>query len=187
MFDDVTLVGLLVTLVHVLGALNAVDAVMKGRSPQGAVAWAISLVLLPYFALPMYWVFGQRRFHGYVHARRAEIKAIYGAAGSLAKVLKPFRIEPNTAAASYGALEHLAKMPFTQGNRSGLLVDGEDSFAAMFAALREAREYVLVQFFSIHADAFGYNGPHNRDQELSFKSVKVGPRVNSGAESQGGA
>jgi cardiolipin synthase len=52
-------------------------------------------------------------------------------------------------------LESLAGLPFTAGNDAALLVDGEATFAAIFAAIAEARRYVLVQFFIVHDDELG--------------------------------
>ena len=49
----------------------AVHAVMNVRTAQGAIAWLLALVMLPIIALPLYAVFGRRRFMGYVAARRA--------------------------------------------------------------------------------------------------------------------
>lgn len=41
---------------------------------EGAVAWAVSLNMLPYVAVPAYWVFGRTKFNGYVTKRRADIE-----------------------------------------------------------------------------------------------------------------
>lgn len=45
-------VALLLALLHLLGALTSVQAVMETRTSQGAIAWAISLNTFPYAALP---------------------------------------------------------------------------------------------------------------------------------------
>lgn len=63
------LFGLVIFLVHVLGFISAGLALMSSRTSQGAVAWIISLVTLPYLAVPAYWIFGRPRFYGYVSAR----------------------------------------------------------------------------------------------------------------------
>ena len=41
------LFGLLLFLVHVLGFLSAILALLSSRTSQGAVAWIISLMTLP--------------------------------------------------------------------------------------------------------------------------------------------
>ena len=63
------LLGLGIFLVHVMGAVSAVLALMSSRTSQGAIAWIVSLVTFPYAALPAYWIFGRPRFYGYVSAR----------------------------------------------------------------------------------------------------------------------
>jgi cardiolipin synthase len=49
----------LVLIFEVVGILSAVHAVMSARTPQGSIAWAVSLVSLPYISVPAYWVFGR--------------------------------------------------------------------------------------------------------------------------------
>ena len=62
------LLGPLLAILHGLGAVTAVHAVLHARTSQAAFAWAVGLVAFPYFALPLYWVFGRSKFHGYVLA-----------------------------------------------------------------------------------------------------------------------
>lgn len=45
-----------VTAMYAAGAIAAVEAVMTARTAQGAVAWAVSLVSLPFVAVPAYLV-----------------------------------------------------------------------------------------------------------------------------------
>ena len=53
------------------GILSAAHAMMATRTPQGAIAWTICLIMLPVLALPAYWAFGRSKFTGYVKARRS--------------------------------------------------------------------------------------------------------------------
>ena len=48
-----------------------------------------------------------------------------------------------------------AGMPFLAGNRVDLLIDGEATFTALFAALSAARHYIFLQFYIIRDDALG--------------------------------
>ncbi len=56
------LLGTGIMLIHVLGMISAVMALMSSRTSQGAVAWIISLLTFPYAAVPAYWLFGRPRF-----------------------------------------------------------------------------------------------------------------------------
>lgn len=52
-------------------------------------------------------------------------------------------------------LERLSDLPFTRGNRAQLLIDGEETFAALFAAMDRAERYILVQFYILREDQIG--------------------------------
>lgn len=56
----------IVTAFYVAGVLFAVEAAMKTRTAQGAVAWSVSLVSFPFVAVPAYLVFGRNKFEGMV-------------------------------------------------------------------------------------------------------------------------
>ena len=60
---------------HVLGAISSVQAIMSTRTPQGAIAWAISLNAFPYAAVPAYWILGRSKFDGYRTIRHTEMLA----------------------------------------------------------------------------------------------------------------
>ncbi|HEX4385686.1 MAG TPA: phospholipase D-like domain-containing protein, partial [Myxococcales bacterium] len=142
-------------LLHALGMATAVHAVLKTRTSQGAIAWAFGLVTLPYVSLPLYWVFGRDRFMGYVNARREEGEQIASLRKSLAAKTLDAASVPAGDPALYGVFDQLAHMPFVTGNRARLLVDGQATFDAIFAAIDAAKSYVLVQFFIVHDDLIG--------------------------------
>lgn len=145
----------LAILIQALGIWGAIDVVMKGRTAQGAVAWAISLLFLPIIALPLYLMFGDRRFQGYVRARRDGVRQIDHAAAELFEALKPFKLPPDEQHSTFTALGRLARLPFTIGNAADLLIDGAQTFPAMLAAIDSATDYVLVQFYIIREDEVG--------------------------------
>ena len=56
---------------------------------------------------------------------------------------------------SVTVLEKIARLPFTGFNDVRLLVDGEETFGAIFDAIDRAQEYILVQFHIVRDDALG--------------------------------
>jgi cardiolipin synthase len=141
---------------HVAGIACALRALMLGRAPQGTVAWILSLILVPYLALPAYALFSHGKFRGYVIARRAreeELGALmeHGTeaianAGATLDIADPEPLK---------ALERLSGFPFTRGNSAKLLVDGPQAFADMLQGVRRATKYVLVQFYVVRDDRLG--------------------------------
>src|ERR1700744_4606653 len=69
---DLLHVGTLVALAHILGVVAACHAILNTRTSQGAIAWAVSLVAMPYLTLVPYLFLGRSKFAGYADARRVE-------------------------------------------------------------------------------------------------------------------
>ncbi len=164
------LIGVAIFMVHLLGFVSAILALMSSRTSQGAIAWIISLITLPYMAVPAYWIFGRPRFYGYVSAR-GERDSV------LRRVLARFRerVEPYVADATDSdirAVEQLALMPMTRGNRAELLVDGEATFDSLFAGIEAAEDYILIQFFIVRHDALGMRLKSHL-QRASARGVRV--------------
>ncbi len=122
---------------------------------QGAIAWALALITLPYLSLPLYLFFGRDRFRGYIDARREEGQRIQHLRESMARRAQDRSYLPKSAPESYLVFNRLAQMPFTTGNEARLLIDGKATFDAIFAGIDAATRYVLVQFFIVHDDQIG--------------------------------
>ncbi len=144
-----------VVIAHIAGGLTSLEAVMQNRTPQGAVAWAISLNLFPYAAVPAYWTFGHSEFDGYTVARRSN-------SGKFQPIRETFQdsLEENDLIAEPSdkleeTMVALAEMPFTRGNETEVLIDGEQTFASMLEAISSAEKYILFQFYIVRDDKTG--------------------------------
>src|SRR5215216_2115225 len=98
-------VGTVALLLHLLGVLTAIHAIMTARTSQGAIAWALLLILFPYITLPAYGVFGRGKFQRYVKARRAGDSQIDHIARALEKRMHLFRVRDEETHPKYAALE----------------------------------------------------------------------------------
>lgn len=154
--SHITLLGLIIAAFELLGILTAIHAIMTVRTAQGAIAWFFPLVLFPYLALPLYWIFGRNRFHGYLQPRRAGKTEVHQ---QVAEALDEFRQEFGATlsgdAERFKVCEALAGLPFVRGNQLQLLIDGQQTFDAIFSGIDSAKEYVFVEFFIIHDDELG--------------------------------
>jgi len=156
MHINITVLSLIITGFEILGILTAIHAIMTVRTPQGAIAWFFPLVLFPFLALPLYWIFGRNRFQGYLQPRRAgetEVHRIVSEA--LDEYRRDFGAQLTGAAARFEVCEKLAGLPFVSGNKLRLLIDGQETFDAIFEGIESAKEYVFVEFFIIHDDELG--------------------------------
>ncbi len=167
-----------VPFVYVVGIIQAIRAIMTTRTSQGATAWALALVLIPFISLPLYWVFGSIKFDEYVVALRsldAQIQKRLESArsGALVDVIVPIEDEPDPRTrGELQAFQALASVPMTSGNSASLLVNGTATFDAIFAAIDEASEYVLAQFYIINDDGLG-----RRFKERLIAATRRGVKV----------
>jgi cardiolipin synthase len=164
--------ALFVTVMYALGAIAAVDAVMTVRTAQGAIAWAVSLVSVPFVAVPAYLVLGRSKFEGRVDAynqRRAEIDALVDQARAN---LQPWTVSREERSGVFQAVEKLAKMDLTRGNRVELLINGQATFDSIVDGIASAKRYVLVQFYMFHDDGLG-----RRMQQAMIERARAGVPV----------
>ncbi|TRO30365.1 cardiolipin synthase [Pseudomonas putida] len=151
-------IGYLLGLIHLLGIVAALHALFTVRTAQGAIAWAMPLLFIPYLTLIPYLIFGARSFYAYIKARRQANQEMHVAMANLN--WRPWVEEALTAreSESYAALRampNLGRMPCLANNQVKLLINGKATFDAIFAAIEKARDVVLVQFFIIHDDTLG--------------------------------
>ena len=111
-----SLLPLLAAGVEILGVLTAVHAVMGVRTAQGAIAWALSLIMFPYIALPLYWLISRNKFEGYVDARRAGDLAIHHIVQDAGRRTREHGLFLKDASPTRRVFEVLAKMAFTHSN-----------------------------------------------------------------------
>lgn len=145
-------------LVELLGLAAAIHAVLSVRTSQGAIAWAISLIFMPYLTLLPYLIFGRSRFYPYIRQRRKADSQMHEAIGRMdwrpwvaLEVLDkdeqhPHRLRP---------FSRMGNKPILANNHARLLINGEETFAAILAAIAAAEKVVLVQFFIIRNDHLG--------------------------------
>jgi len=145
----------LVVIFEVLGILSAVHAVMSVRTPQGSIAWAVSLVTFPFVAVPGYWVFGRDKFKGYVLTRQNELDNLSSIILQANQNLAAVTVDAGHSSGAVRLAETLARSPLTNGNHAELLIDGEATFDSIFAGIDAATDYVLVQFYIVKDDELG--------------------------------
>ncbi len=154
------------------GVVLAVDAVMTVRTSQGSIAWIVSLLTMPYVAVPLYWVFGRTKYYGYIDARRTETKDMQPIVERVVAELTEFVVHLDDEQMNFRVMEELAAMPFTRHNDAQLLIDGEQTFSALFQAIESAETYVLAQFFIIKDDQLGLEF-----KALLMRKARLGVRV----------
>jgi hypothetical protein len=109
------------------GAIAA-RCIMTARTEQGAIAWSVSLLTMPFVAVPAYLVFGRSKFEGKMVAyeqRKHEIDALVG---RIRENLLPWNVDSENGPGAYRAVQKLSGMDLTRGNQVDLLVNGSATF-----------------------------------------------------------
>lgn len=149
------LVGIGLLLMYLAAIASALEAILKARTSQGAIAWTISLLTFPIVALPTYFIFGRNRFDGYLEKRdeieRESLRLIQRTSDNIQAHLVPVSAD----SPMYTSLFNLARMPATRGNKLKLLIDGAATFDDIKRGLAGAEHYILFQFYIIRDDALG--------------------------------
>jgi len=172
-FEVETWLGLvMVVAFYVVGFLHVLHALMHVRTSQGTIAWVISLVTVPFAAIPLYWLLGRTRFSGYVGGRRKKDERLARLAEEMHQRLRELEVDIPDDDAFERAAHVLGGLPFTRGNRLEPLIDGEETFDRIFRAIAAAENYLCVNFFIVKNDTLGV-----RFQQALIERARAGVRV----------
>ena len=166
------LLGIGYLLLHLVGLGMALHVILNGRTPQGTVAWLMALLAMPTLAIPLYLFLGSPRFWGYIRARRAGDTRLTPVVEELVANARGMDLLPEQTRQFMRVSSELARMPFSKGNDARLLINGEATFDAICAAIDEARDYILVQFYIFHDDGLG-----RRFRDHLIARARAGVRV----------
>ncbi|AMV25086.1 Major cardiolipin synthase ClsA [Gemmata sp. SH-PL17] len=140
-------------LAEVLLTVGTLLAVMHiKREPMSAIAWSLTVLLVPFFGAFLFLVFGYQTVHRRLRRRRER-----------SRVYKTFTARTGGPSAGVPPeWDVLAKLghhgdgfPVTGGNAIALYHEGNAAFEAMLEAIESARHHVHAQFFICHSDDTG--------------------------------
>lgn len=146
----------LVILFHTLGCLSALHAIRYARTSQSAIAWALCLVLFPYFTLFFYWVFSPKRYYLYLDILEQERAKQHAEGDAAAALLTSFAVDlPEPSHRTQQVVQSLFPFPPLGSHRATLLIDGKATFQAILNEIARAQHFILVQFYIVRDDAIG--------------------------------
>ena len=153
---DVSLLAVVVTALYGVALLCIYRILLSYRTAQGAIAWIISLIGMPWVAVPLFLVLGRNRFSGYVRARRLNDRSLEPLLNQYEQQAEglPYPDFPD-GVDELRVLSKLGRQPFTAGNHCTLLENGEATFEALFEAMENANDYILLEFYIVRSDRVG--------------------------------
>lgn len=161
---------------HLVGVLVALHSLLHARTPQGSLAWILSFLIIPYLAVPLYFILGPKRFEGYIRARRrrqSPSSPLRSVTNKILSRLEQFKAAPEEKRHRlFTALTKLADFNLSFGNSCKILIDGTNAYTAMDKAVDMAEKYILVSFYIIKNDHVGKSL-----KDLLIKKAKEGVKV----------
>lgn len=135
---------------YTFSAYNCYRIFVSGQNPASTLAWILFHILMPLAAVPFYIVFGRRKLTRYPNSRKSRRRHAQQPPDPAVIATAPPETQPTLR-----ALQNLT--PFTRFgfNRVSLLIDGDQTFDAMFRSIQEARHFILVQFYILRSDRIG--------------------------------
>lgn len=157
---------------YVVGLLHVLHALMHVRTSQGTIAWVISLLTIPFLAIPLYWLLGRNRFSRNVGGRRETDDRLKRLAEAMHRHLRQLEVDLPDDDAFEKAAQMLGGLPFTRGNDLELLIDGDQTFERIFEVIARSENYLCVNFFIVKSDKLG-----TRFQEALIERARAGVKV----------
>ncbi|WP_111493836.1 MULTISPECIES: cardiolipin synthase [Marinobacter] len=153
---DLSFLPFLLLGVYSLALFCVFRILLNYRTAQGAIAWIVALMAFPYITLPLFVLFGRNRFAGYVRARRSGDEALNQLLSVFENEERLTRIpDAKDPSPELRVLTKLVNQPFSRGNACTLLRDGKATFEALFEAMENARDYILLEFYIVRSDKVG--------------------------------
>ncbi len=173
MFGTNPVFSITIIVFYVLGFICATLAILRSRTPQGAVAWVIGLITMPFFTVPLFIVFGHSKFYGYTNRRRSLDKKINAKLTLMQDELFQDVAQPYELHQVMNSISSLCKPGFTRHNKIELLIDAKETYSAMLTQLEKAEKYIIFQFYVFRADSIGY-----KFSEVLIRKARQGVKVN---------
>lgn len=170
---------LLIVVGYLLAFFTSLHIVLQRREPTATMAWILGIVLIPYLGVLVYVLIGRRRLNRQLRRRRAQATAIEPRLASALvddEDLLTGEQRPMLARAEVNILARLSsrvgcRWP-TVGNKVTLIVDAEQTYAALEQAIEAAQHHVHFQFYIFQPDDTG-----RRFRELLVRKARAGVQV----------
>jgi cardiolipin synthase len=138
-----------VVILYITGFYLALRSIFESRTPQGSMAWILSLICLPIFAIPIYLLCGKKKIDNYdfIELDLVEIRS------HVEKLIGHFRKNKSIDQRQKLLIEN--KSEFITSNSIKLLIDGEETFSEMVKTIKQAKNFILLQMYIFRTDHIG--------------------------------
>lgn len=120
--------------------------VNKAENPEFKIPWIVGLFLLPLFTSVLYLIFG---IHHFSKNDRKVMQLSKEAYRKHAKISEEMKIDLGHSAGTFNYLNNITTLGAHKNNKVTYFGEGSDFFDDMIAKLKEAEEFIFIEFFII--------------------------------------
>ena len=153
--------AVIVTLLAIIGVLLVGTVIFfENRNPEKTVAWLIILAVFPVVGFLLYLVLGRNArkhklfHHKYIGGQR--LKRVVTAQSRHLTEKEVFFGEVERKKRLVRLLMRNAWAPLTANNRACVLTNGQEKFAALLEAMRQAKHHIHLQYYIFKNDEIGH-------------------------------
>lgn len=134
--------------ISIFAVLNIINS---RRNPAYKIAWLIPVILLPYFGVFIYLVFGHLYTRKTFKTKMKEIseKEKIAIKETIALIDVPAELEDADAKVQSKYLNDFGILPLFKNSSSKYLPIGEDNFEEIKKELRKAKKYIFMEYFIV--------------------------------------
>lgn len=146
--------------IYLVAIYNCYRVLGNRMTPAASMAWILFQLTLPFLGVPLFFLLGDFRIKGYAKRHRRRVQEL-AASGDMPPPVKP----PEPDELPHGMRETYVtfKQIFSQFGSEyephvgavDLLVDGAQTFRAIFDAISNAQHYIFVQYYIVRSDRMG--------------------------------
>jgi len=132
--------------------LGAVAIIPVNRRPSSAMAWLVTIFVLPYVGLIAFLLIGSPKLPAHRRRRQREINRLIAERTADIADVPPDDPGPEWLATIVALNRRLGALPLVTGNRAELLEDYDASLRQMTEAVQGATSFVHVEFYILASD-----------------------------------
>ena len=146
--------------VYAVALFNCYKVIGSRMNSGSAIAWILLHLTMPFIGIPLFILLGDFRIRGYVKKHRKRSQKLAAETKHYLPTLVPEPSEvPEAIRRTYGSFkevfEHFGPVFYPQYSNIDLLMDGSQTFDAIFDAIKKAEKYILVQYYIVRSDRMG--------------------------------
>lgn len=141
-----------VATIYVLIIVTSVVVIPRNRRPTTALAWIITIILIPYLGVVLFFLFGTNQLPTRRRRMQAQVDGIIRDATDQIAPAEQVITSPSWFAQVTKLGEHLTAIPLADGNRLELHGTYNRAIRRMADEIDEAESYVNVLFYAMSHD-----------------------------------